>query len=271
MAYKLYDDEENQPTQPAGVSNDLPSPDDQQQQQEDQTPSQPSTPQAQQPSQTPSDPIENVNSLEDVVDAAGRDFHIPVGIRKGLINRESGGNPNAVSVTGAKGVMQLTEGTAKEMGVDRNDPVQNIYGGMKYLRKDYDYWKNQKGVTDDTDAWAMAVRGYLNGTEAAGQNKSDGTGTGSDTNDYEKNIMSTWLNHLSSGQPDVDWQDNTLDNTKAAATGQKSPQAAEQQQPVKLDLPTQAPKTTTSFDDFTQKTIPATRSEEHTSELQSHS
>src|ERR1051326_6589398 len=119
MAYKLYDDEENQPTQPAGVSNDLPSPDDQQQQQEDQTPSQPSTPQAQQPSQTPSDPIENVNSLEDVVDAAGRDFHIPVGIRKGLINRESGGNPNAVSVTGAKGVMQLTEGTAKERSEER--------------------------------------------------------------------------------------------------------------------------------------------------------
>jgi hypothetical protein len=46
---------------------------------------------------------------------------------------ESGGNPNAVSSTGAAGLFQLTKGTAKGYGleeVDRYDPDKNIDAGM---------------------------------------------------------------------------------------------------------------------------------------------
>jgi hypothetical protein len=47
---------------------------------------------------------------------------------------DGSGDPNAVSPTGATGLMQLTQSTAKDMGVtNRNDPQQNINGGAKYF------------------------------------------------------------------------------------------------------------------------------------------
>lgn len=51
-----------------------------------------------------------------------------------VMMQESGGNPNAVSPKGAKGLMQLMDPTAKMLGVkDSFDIKQNIFGGVKYL------------------------------------------------------------------------------------------------------------------------------------------
>ncbi len=42
--------------------------------------------------------------------------------------------PTAISPTGVSGLMMLTQGTAKEMGIhNRNDPAQSIKGGAQYL------------------------------------------------------------------------------------------------------------------------------------------
>ena len=49
--------------------------------------------------------------------------------------QESHWNPKAVSPTGVRGVMMLTQTTAREMGINkRTDPRQSIFGGAKYFK-----------------------------------------------------------------------------------------------------------------------------------------
>ncbi len=62
-----------------------------------------------------------------------------------VIYQESHFNPRARSYTGVRGLMQLTQNTAKEMGVeDRCDPDQSIMGGVKYIKKLYDRHEDAK-------------------------------------------------------------------------------------------------------------------------------
>ena len=58
-----------------------------------------------------------------------------------VIQQESSGNPNAQSKKGAFGYMQLMPATAKELGVDRTDPVDNMRGGARYLRQQLDEFR----------------------------------------------------------------------------------------------------------------------------------
>lgn len=51
---------------------------------------------------------------------------------------ESGLDPDAVSPAGAIGLMQLMPGTARELGVDPQNPAQNLMGGARYLRAQLD-------------------------------------------------------------------------------------------------------------------------------------
>ena len=59
-----------------------------------------------------------------------------------VIKAESGGDPYAVSDAGAKGLMQLADSTARDMGVQNPfDPKANVLGGAKYLRSLIDKYK----------------------------------------------------------------------------------------------------------------------------------
>jgi soluble lytic murein transglycosylase-like protein len=60
--------------------------------------------------------------------------NIDVDLLAAVIHAESGGNTKAVSRAGAKGLMQLMPGTARDLGVeDVFRPDQNISGGTTYL------------------------------------------------------------------------------------------------------------------------------------------
>lgn len=60
-------------------------------------------------------------------------YGLPPQLIQSMVYHESRGNPNAVSGKGAMGLMQLMPGTAREMGVDAANPVENIWGGTKFL------------------------------------------------------------------------------------------------------------------------------------------
>lgn len=67
-------------------------------------------------------------------------------IAEAVLHRESAGNPNAVSSKGATGLMQLMPATARELGVDPRDPIQNIKGGVTYLKQQIDKFGVPGGI-----------------------------------------------------------------------------------------------------------------------------
>lgn len=63
-------------------------------------------------------------------------YGIPANLFEGLITTESNWNPNAVSKAGAKGLGQLTDETAADVGCTRPfNPEDNLEGSAKYLRQ----------------------------------------------------------------------------------------------------------------------------------------
>jgi soluble lytic murein transglycosylase-like protein len=66
-----------------------------------------------------------------------------------LIKAESNFRPEAVSRVGALGLGQLMPATARGLGI-RNpmDPIQNIYGCVKYLERESYRWRNSENAVD---------------------------------------------------------------------------------------------------------------------------
>jgi Transglycosylase SLT domain len=65
---------------------------------------------------------------------AGTMHNVDEDLLASVVKAESGGNSRAVSRTGARGLMQLMPGTAKQLGVsDSFAPDQNVGGGTAYL------------------------------------------------------------------------------------------------------------------------------------------
>jgi soluble lytic murein transglycosylase-like protein len=74
--------------------------------------------------------------VQEAIEIAANKTGLDPDLLRAVIQTESSFDVDAVSGCGAKGLMQLMPGTAKDMGVkDSFDPYQNVYGGAKYLKK----------------------------------------------------------------------------------------------------------------------------------------
>ena len=91
-------------------------------------------------------------------DAAQRN-NVPVDLFLRLVQQESGWNATIVSHAGAIGLAQLMPGTARGLGVNPRDPAENLEGGARYLRTQFDAF----------GSWRLALAAYNAGPGAVAQ------------------------------------------------------------------------------------------------------
>jgi soluble lytic murein transglycosylase-like protein len=72
-----------------------------------------------------------------VAELAAR-FDLSPALIEAVVWQESRWQANARSPVGARGLAQLMPGTARDLGVDPDDPFANLEGGARYLREQLD-------------------------------------------------------------------------------------------------------------------------------------
>ena len=91
-----------------------------------------------------------------VARAAARRNGVPGDLFLRLVQQERGWNAQARSVKGAMGLAQLMPGTVRLLGVNPSDPAQNLEGGARYLRTQYETF----------GSWRLALAAYNAGPGA---------------------------------------------------------------------------------------------------------
>jgi hypothetical protein len=94
-----------------------------------------------------------VNQYDPLFAAAEQKYGLPPNILKATAAVETHFNPNAVSPTGVKGLMQINGANAKHYGMDRTDPAQAIDMAGRLWQE------NLKATNGDVDAAAVRYNG----------------------------------------------------------------------------------------------------------------
>ena len=76
------------------------------------------------------------SEFDTLITTAAQKYDLDPALLKAMVQAESNFSPTAVSPVGAKGLMQLMDGTAQQLGVaDAFDPVENIEGGARFIQQ----------------------------------------------------------------------------------------------------------------------------------------
>lgn len=124
----------------------------------------------------------------DLIGTVATEEGVPASLLGALVWSESGFDPDAVSPAGARGLAQLMPGTADGLGVDIDDPADNLRGGARYLRNMLDRF----GSVD------LALAAYNAGPNAV--TRAGGIPPYQETQTYVTRVMSRAA-QLSGGTP----------------------------------------------------------------------
>ena len=102
----------------------------------------------------PANPVKA--DYESLIEKTALKYGVPPEFAKAVALSESAYNPKAKSKKGATGLFQLMPGTAKDLGVDPIDPVQNIDGGIRYLAEQLKQFNNDKKLAAAAYNWGPA-------------------------------------------------------------------------------------------------------------------
>ncbi len=123
------------------------------------------------------------SEILNMIDATANKYGVDSKLVRALVKQESGFNPNAKSHAGAMGLMQLMPATAAGLGVkDPMDPMQNLEGGVKYLKSMLTRFNGNK---------ILALAAYNAGPNAV--KKYNGVPPYKETQNYVRSILSMYL------------------------------------------------------------------------------
>lgn len=184
-------------------------------------------------------------SVDDYERELAKRWGIPEGLVRAMTVQESSRNDAAVGPdTGkgrgpARGRYQLLEGTAKELGVKNiNDPFENVYGGLKYLKQGYE--KASPHFRDDASKWGAALTYYHAGPSGLEQAIKTGEvpnwkdAANMTTRKHVRKIMNAWAADDDSG----DTEDQATATPQQTMGSQPAQQQAPAPQPVRRPIST---------------------------------
>jgi soluble lytic murein transglycosylase-like protein len=125
------------------------------------------------------------SNLQALVDSASTRNNVAPALVNAVVMAESAGDPSAISVAGAQGLMQLMPGTSAGCGINNAfDPEQNVECGTRYLHE---------LLSRYNDNVALAVAAYNAGPGAV--DRYHGVPPYAETRAYVARVLTAYRNY----------------------------------------------------------------------------